>query len=119
QSPAADTSKMVVVAVRARNMTVQSRCPTKESPDTRTPPCLGPGRGSPFIDYMHIDDEPTGAAEAQSTTFADRGQMVRRSSAAVATSREGHHSPFSLHTACSPHSKDDHSKCEVVHTWQP
>jgi hypothetical protein len=28
---------------------------------------------------MHIDDEPTGAAEAQSTTCADRDQMVRRS----------------------------------------
>jgi len=27
--------------------------------------------GLPFIDYIHIDDEPTGAAEAQSTTCAD------------------------------------------------
>jgi hypothetical protein len=40
-------------------------------------------------DYMHIDDEPTGAAEAQSTTCADRDQMVRRSSSSAATNREG------------------------------
>jgi hypothetical protein len=26
--------------------------------------------GLPFIDYIHIDDEPTGAAQAQSTTCA-------------------------------------------------
>jgi hypothetical protein len=39
--------------------------------------------GQPFIDYIHIDGQPTGAAEAQN---------IGRSSAAVATTREGQRS---------------------------